>query len=264
LYSQPGCKGDFSSQKNIHGCYNSTSERGIRSFKVIHHSASTKKYLLGGALLNESDPLSTSAYASQGNKASVTPADDCFDKETGAYILGCKVARAEESVVAVADTDDVAETVGLPKCPLMTGKYQRCRLEFEPLGPVIVGRCEVGNGHMTTLSPLRLYIVCPPIMDRSINGSDHKIPECPVELPKDCKLFPTSTGTSPIPLHGEPSLCTKRGDNGQLSGWILVCRHSPFLTVSLNSTMTKTPAANGASASSTGVLAARDSVPASW
>lgn len=65
LYSGPGCKGEPSSQKNFHGCYNSTSKHGIRSFKIIHQTKLTKKYLLSGAL---SDPMGTSAYASKATR----------------------------------------------------------------------------------------------------------------------------------------------------------------------------------------------------
>jgi hypothetical protein len=72
-----------------------------------------REYLLAGALLNESDPFSTSAYLSQGNKASVTPAGDCFDASTGAYILGCKIGRSKASADGLAEpnANDVADDV---------------------------------------------------------------------------------------------------------------------------------------------------------
>lgn len=134
----------------------------------------------------------------------------------------------------------------------MTGQYQDCRLEVEPSGPVIVGECEVGNGYF--------FIVCPPIMDHSVDDADQtqKGPECPLfPLPQGCKLIPTTTFYSPVPLHSGSSLCTNRDDNGHLKGNILERHHAP--TTSPKSMTTKTVIATGASASSTGVLAVRDS-----
>lgn len=93
---------------------------------IVDMNDMDKRYLLDGALLNESDPFSTSAYPPQGNKASVTPADDCFDKETGAYILGCKVGRSENSVDGMVKKDEFVPTdvedsstspLELPDCP---------------------------------------------------------------------------------------------------------------------------------------------------
>ena len=42
--------------------------------------------------------FSTSAYTRRENVASVAPPIECFDKNTGVYILGCKVERSDEDV----------------------------------------------------------------------------------------------------------------------------------------------------------------------
>lgn len=102
-YTEPDCGGPSSIQKNTASCYYGRLGDGIRSFKILTLPGlkSKREYRLGGALLNECDPFSTVAYLSQGNKASVTPAGDCFNKQTSAYILGCKIGGSEASAGAL-------------------------------------------------------------------------------------------------------------------------------------------------------------------
>lgn len=353
LYTEPECGGLSSIQKNTAGCYRGRVGDGIRSFKILTLPGLMKKraYLLGSALLNESDPFCTSAYPSQSNEASVTPAHDCFDEQTGAYILGCKIERSEASADALAEPnfDDVADDIeqGVYPCPLITGQYKHCTLKnaalvdgpetfkvcwlhksitdgqpeilvivcppiidrsvdavversVNDLGeglrhcPLMIGpykKCHIGNAthidgpHLLELcwlpkSPLdaqevTMAIVCPLISDRSIDGSDEKVFQCPSpdQLSENCTLTPAKNPANVTILevvHYKSSKFCMFGPGPQKTSqlWVLTCRveaNEPGSeTLSLDRKSTRAPTATRASIAtqaSTVVLAARTAGP---
>lgn len=137
LYGTSDCGGSHWDQTNTAGCHSSGA--GIGSFKIIAGPHQMRDSF-DGLLMNESDPFSTSAYPPQGNKASVTPADDCFDKDTGAYVMGCNVERFVNN-----------NGKGLPRCPALVGTYKNCTLEPEdtvdtPSNHTTVERCWLPEG----------------------------------------------------------------------------------------------------------------------
>ena len=174
LFSKPNCQGKRQNQINTAGCYESSS--GIGSFRVVtvRHD---KRGLLDGAQ-KESKTLTTSTFPSQNNKASVTPAAECFDKETGAYILDCEteISKVVVGDLVKRDVDDAEK--GVRRCPPMTGKYHNCTLYpvavADKMPGLKLGKCYY---YASTAGPESdiVEIVCPHLDKRSVSIDDREV-----------------------------------------------------------------------------------------
>ena len=151
---------------------------------------SKREYLPEGALLNESDPWSTSSYPPQCNEASVAPTADCFDEQTGAYILGCKIGRSEVSPDALTEPNahDVEQV--LNPSLLMTGQDEHG--SFKDAAPddvpdtfQICWLCKIIGGR-----PEISAILCPSTLQCSIDGSNENVTWWPHQPSKNCVPTP--------------------------------------------------------------------------
>jgi ferredoxin len=173
LFSKSNCQGTRQNQINTAGCYESSISIG--SFRVVT-VAHDKRGLFDGAQ-KESKTLTTSTFPSQ-NKASVTPAEECFDKETGAYILDCDTGISKVVVgdLVKRDVDDAEK--GVRRCPPMTGKYHNCTLYpvavADKMPGLKLGKCWVDTSTTSPESDI-LEIVCPHLDKRSDSIDDREV-----------------------------------------------------------------------------------------